>query len=54
MTEQEMRITALGFAISMYLNENGDKGDATAEGFVSFANQVYKYIKEGTCNDTSN
>lgn len=46
--EQRMRLNALEFASCMYLNDDGNKGDNTAEGFISFANQVYKYLKEGS------
>lgn len=46
--EQRMRLNALEFASCMYLNNDGNKGDTTAEGFISFANQVYKYLKEGS------
>lgn len=45
--EQRMRVTALEFASCMYLSKDGSKGDNTAEGFIAFANQVYKYLNEG-------
>lgn len=45
--EQKMRITAIEFASCIYLNKDGNKGDNTAEGFIAFANQVYKYLNEG-------
>lgn len=46
--QQEMRMLALQFASSMYINNNGNKGDNKAEGFIAFANEVYKYLKEGS------
>lgn len=50
--EQRMRITALEFASCMYLNKDGNKGDNTAEGFITFANQVYKYLNDGIVGST--
>ena len=42
--EQRMRLNALEFAASMYMNRDGNK----AEEFIAFANEVYKYLKEGS------
>jgi len=46
--EQKMRLNALEFASCMYINSDGNKGDNKAEGFIAFANEVYKYLKEGS------
>jgi hypothetical protein len=46
----ENRIKSLEFASSMYRNDDGNMGDKTATGFLAFADEVYKYIKEGTSN----
>lgn len=48
--EQRMRLNALEFASLMYLNNDGSKGDNKAEGFITFADKVYQYIKEGKSN----
>lgn len=48
--EQKLRLNSLEFASCMYINDNGNKGDTKAEGFIAFANEVYKYIKEGKSN----
>jgi len=42
--EQRMRLNALEFASSMHMNRDGNK----AEEFIAFANEVYKYLKEGS------
>jgi hypothetical protein len=47
---QSVRAKALEFASCMYINDNGNKGDTKAEGFIAFANEVYKYLKEGKSN----